>query len=77
MAVGGATGEGNAPPSIGIQGTTLTRHLNAMEEDELVTRRRDPAHRRVHLIELTLDGAALFDRVRAAAAVHDERLRAS
>lgn len=62
--------------AVGIQGATLTHHLNAMEDDGLVTRRRDPTNRRVHLVELTPAGEALFDRLRAAAVAHDERLRA-
>jgi DNA-binding transcriptional MocR family regulator len=37
--------------SIGIQGATLTHHLNAMEADGVVTRRRDPTNRRVHVVE--------------------------
>lgn len=61
--------------AIGIQGATLTHHLNAMEADGLLTRRRDPANRRVHVVELTDLGEAAFDRMRGAAAAHDERLR--
>src|SRR5262249_12598348 len=61
--------------AVGIQGATLTHHLNAMENDGLLTRRRDPANRRVHLVELTPAGAALFDRLRTAALAHDEQLR--
>jgi MarR family transcriptional regulator for hemolysin len=30
----------------------------------------------VHLVELTAEGDALFDRLRAAAMAHDERVRA-
>jgi MarR family transcriptional regulator for hemolysin len=62
--------------AVGIQGATLTHHLNGMEQDGLITRRRDPVNRRVHLVELTPTGAALFDRLRAAAVAHDQRLRA-
>jgi MarR family transcriptional regulator, transcriptional regulator for hemolysin len=62
--------------AVGIQGATLTHHLNAMEQEGLVTRRRDPANRRVHLVELTEAGDALFHRLRARAAAFDERLRA-
>jgi MarR family transcriptional regulator, transcriptional regulator for hemolysin len=62
--------------AVGIQGATLTHHLNAMEDAGLLTRRRDPNNRRVHLVELTADGDALFDRLRAAAMAHDERVRA-
>jgi len=62
--------------TLGIQGATLTHHLNAMEDAGLLTRRRDPSNRRVHLVELTAEGDALFDRLRAAAMAHDERVRA-
>ena len=61
--------------AIGIQGATLTHHLNAMEADGLVTRRRDPTNRRVHLVELTEAGEALFQRLRAAAVAFDRQLR--
>ena len=61
--------------AVGIQGATLTHHLNAMESAGLVTRRRDPENRRLHLVELTPDGDALFLRMRDAALAFDERLR--
>lgn len=61
--------------AVGIQGATLTHHLNAMEADGLITRRRDPANRRVHQVELTEEGEALFHRLAGAARAHDERLR--
>jgi MarR family transcriptional regulator for hemolysin len=60
---------------VGIQGATLTHHLNAMEADGLITRRRDPANRRVHQVRLTDDGEILFQLLAAAAATHDRRLR--
>jgi len=40
-----------------------------------VTRRRDPANRRVHLVELTESGDALFHRLKDAVAAFDQRLR--
>ena len=61
---------------IGIQGATLTHHLNAMEAQGLLTRRRDPDNRRVHVVELTEAGEAMFLKLRAAALVFDKRLRA-
>lgn len=61
--------------AVGIQGATLTHHLNAMEADGLLTRRRDPDNRRMHLVELTADGDALFLRLRKAAGRFDEQLR--
>ena len=60
---------------VGIQGATLTHHLNAMEDDGLVTRRRDPDNRRVHIVEVTSDGEAAFLRMRSAAVEFDRRLR--
>ncbi|MEI9427193.1 MarR family winged helix-turn-helix transcriptional regulator [Mesorhizobium sp. Cs1299R1N3] len=60
---------------IGIQGATLTHHLNAMEVQGLLTRRRDPVNRRVHMVELTAAGEALFEMLRQAALVFDKRLR--
>src|ERR671926_2006974 len=53
--------------AVGIQGPTLTHHLNTMESAGLLTRRRDPQNRRVHLVELTDAGEALFHRLREAA----------
>lgn len=61
--------------AVGIQGATLTHHLNAMEAEGLLTRRRDPANRRVHLVELTEEGEAAFHRMRTAAVAFDQRLR--
>ena len=62
--------------AVGVQGATLTHHLNAMESAGLVTRRRDPANRRLHLVELTPDGDDLFLRLRDVAMAFDQRLRA-
>jgi MarR family transcriptional regulator for hemolysin len=61
--------------AVGIQGATLTHHLNTMEDAGLVTRRRDPQNRRIHVVELTADGEAAFHRMRAAAVEFDKRLR--
>lgn len=61
--------------AVGIQGATLTHHLNAMENDGLITRRRDPTNRRVHIVETTKAGEELFQRLRDAAVTHDTQLR--
>jgi len=61
--------------AIGIQGATLTHHLNGMEDAGLLVRRRDPENRRVHLVELTEQGDALFLRLAGAAQEFDRRLR--
>jgi MarR family transcriptional regulator for hemolysin len=62
--------------AVGIREATLTHHLNAMDEQGLITRRRDPANRRVHLVELTDAGEAAFHRLRGAATAFDQKLRA-
>jgi MarR family transcriptional regulator for hemolysin len=59
-----------------LREATMTHHLSGMERDGLVTRRRDPANRRVHQIELTDEGEAAFHRLRGAATEFDDRLRA-
>jgi MarR family transcriptional regulator for hemolysin len=61
--------------AIGVTGATLTHHLNGLEAQGLVRRWREPANRRVQLVELTPEGEALFDRLRAVAVAHDRRLR--
>src|SRR5271156_4993469 len=61
--------------AVGVQGATLSHHLNAMESAGLVTRRRDPRNRRLHLVELTPEGDALFSRLREVALAFDQRLR--
>jgi MarR family transcriptional regulator for hemolysin len=61
--------------AVGIREATLTHHLNAMDAQGLVTRRRDPANRRVQLVELTEKGEATFHRLRNTAGAFDQRLR--
>jgi MarR family transcriptional regulator for hemolysin len=61
--------------AVGIREATLTHHLNAMDASGLVTRRRDPENRRVHLVELTPAGEEAFFRMRKAALAFNARLR--
>src|SRR5947207_15531142 len=61
--------------AMGVTQATLTHHLNALERDGLITRWREPGDRRSQLLELTPDGEAMFNRLRAVAASHDKRLR--
>src|SRR6266480_4386749 len=53
--------------AIGVTEATLTHHLNGLDTDGLITRRRDPTNRRVHLLELTEPGEAAFTRLRGVA----------
>ncbi|MGI8411422.1 MAG: MarR family winged helix-turn-helix transcriptional regulator [Solirubrobacteraceae bacterium] len=60
--------------AVGVREATLTHHLNAMEADGLLTRRRDDTNRRIHVVELTDTGEATFLRLRAAASAFDRQL---
>jgi MarR family transcriptional regulator, transcriptional regulator for hemolysin len=62
--------------AVGIREATLTHHLNAMDRRGLVTRTRDPANRRIHVVELTEAGEAMFSRLQQAAIAFDASLRA-
>ena len=48
--------------AVGVREATLTHHLNAMEARGLLTRTRDAANRRVHVVALTEAGEAAFVR---------------
>ena len=54
--------------AVGIEGPTLTRHLDALERHGLVRRRQDPADRRAVVVELDVRWAR---RARAAARRRD------
>ncbi|HEY2803871.1 MAG TPA: MarR family transcriptional regulator [Actinomycetota bacterium] len=55
-----------------IEGATMTRHLDRLEEAGLITRRRDPNDRRAILIDLTPEGKKTHSRLRARmTAAHD------
>jgi MarR family transcriptional regulator, transcriptional regulator for hemolysin len=59
---------------VGIGEATLTHHLNAMERGGLITRTRDAANRRIHVVTLTPAGQRLFEVLREAATSFDRRL---
>jgi MarR family transcriptional regulator for hemolysin len=61
--------------AVGVEGPTLTHHLNRMESGGLVTRTRDPDNRRLHRVELTAVGEALFASLLSTVVAFDERLR--
>ena len=65
----------NLAEAVGVREATLTHHLNAMDSQGLVTRTRDPANRRVHVVELTPAGEAAFIRLAEAATAFDRKLR--
>jgi MarR family transcriptional regulator for hemolysin len=52
--------------AVGIEGPTLTRHLDGLEESGIVRRVRDGADRRAVRVELTAPGERLFGTLRQA-----------
>jgi MarR family transcriptional regulator for hemolysin len=61
--------------ALGIEGPTLTHHLDRLEADGLIARVRKPDDRRVSYVELTAAGRAHLDRVESFAAVQDKEFR--
>jgi MarR family transcriptional regulator, transcriptional regulator for hemolysin len=61
--------------SLGIEGPTLTHHLDRLASDGLIERVRNQADRRVSYVEMTPAGRAHLDRVEAYAEIHDKEFR--
>jgi MarR family transcriptional regulator, transcriptional regulator for hemolysin len=61
--------------AIGIEGATLTHHLNRMEDDGLLRRERVAGNRRNQLVVLTPTGEELFATLLEAVIAFDRRLR--
>lgn len=61
--------------AIGIEGPTLTRHLDGLEHAGLVERRRDLVDRRAVQVQLTRTGHALHGRLLRAVIAFNQRLR--
>jgi MarR family transcriptional regulator, transcriptional regulator for hemolysin len=60
--------------SLGIEGPTLTRHLDRLEELGLIGRNRDGTDRRYALVELTQAGQALCHELEAIARAANAQL---
>ena len=61
--------------AIGIEGPTLTHHLDALEESGLVIRTRDPQDRRAVRVELTDAGREKHGELMQAVIAFNRRLR--
>jgi MarR family transcriptional regulator, transcriptional regulator for hemolysin len=61
---------------VGVEGPTLTHHLNRMEAGGLVVRTRNPANRRVHDVTVTEAGEQTFRSLVGVVRGFDEQLRA-
>ena len=75
LKIGRAGNQRRLAEAVGVTEATLTHHLNAMETAGLLTRRRDPNNRRIHVVELTDAGEAAFLQLREAAMTFDRKLR--
>src|SRR5262245_45889298 len=62
--------------AVGIEGPTLTRHLDGMEKAGLVRRQRATGDRRVIQVELTRRGKTLHGRLLKTVISFNQRLRA-
>ena len=62
--------------AVGIEGPTLTHHLDGLDKAGLIERVRDPSDRRAVRVDLTDAGDELFKRLAKAAIGFDQRLRA-
>jgi MarR family transcriptional regulator, transcriptional regulator for hemolysin len=71
----GARSQSDLAQAVGVQGPTLTHHLNGLEAQGLIIRTRDHADRRAHRVALTPEGRAMFLRLRQTAERFDARLR--
>jgi MarR family transcriptional regulator for hemolysin len=61
--------------AIGIEGATLTHHLNRLERAGLIIRTRDPDNRRTHRVALTEAGGAAFFGMLSGVQAFDRQLR--
>jgi len=57
----GATGQRELGETIGVDPSVLVTLLNPLEADGFVSRERDPADRRRHVVTLTASGRRHFD----------------
>ncbi|MFC7529335.1 MarR family winged helix-turn-helix transcriptional regulator [Actinoplanes sp. GCM10030250] len=63
---GGRIGQRDLGTRLGVDPSVLVTLLNALEDRDLVRRRRDPADRRRHIVEITEAGVAAATKLGAA-----------
>jgi MarR family transcriptional regulator for hemolysin len=61
--------------AVGIEGPTMTRHLDGLERAGLVERQRDPVDRRAVQVQLTRAGRTLHGRLLKAVIAFNRQLR--
>jgi MarR family transcriptional regulator for hemolysin len=57
-----------------LEGPTVTRHLDHLEQAGLIARHRDEIDRRILRVEMTSEGRRLHRRLRQVAAQHEEAM---
>lgn len=70
----GSTSQQALIEALGVDPSVLVAILNDLERDHLVERRRDPADRRRHIVELTAAGADALSPVEGAIAAVESEL---
>ncbi len=63
--------------TIGVQGSTLTHHLNGLDTAGLITRTRLITDRRSHRVDITDHGRDAYHRLRQSAVTYDAMLNAA
>jgi len=61
--------------ALGIEGPTVTRHLDRLADEGLIVRDRCPSDRRVYQVRLTAAGEVHLDQVESHAASWEQELR--
>ena len=64
--VGGQLGQRDLGARLGVDPSVLVALLNSLEDRDLVRRRRDPADRRRHIVEITAAGSTAVTKLDAA-----------
>jgi DNA-binding MarR family transcriptional regulator len=73
----GATSQQALCDSLGVDPSVLVAILNDLERDELAVRRRDPADRRRHIVEISTRGVKLITDVNDSIAAVEAQLFAA
>ncbi|WP_432122954.1 MarR family winged helix-turn-helix transcriptional regulator [Streptomyces sp. S1] len=70
----GAMSQRDLAAAVEVDPSQLVSILNELEDQGLAERRRDPADRRRHIVEITATGAAALERVDAAVSAAEREL---
>jgi MarR family transcriptional regulator, transcriptional regulator for hemolysin len=76
LAAGQAETQAALAKAVGLRGATLVHHLDALETEGLVARRRSAENRRLQTVALTQKGRARFDAMLQLVLGFDAKLRA-